>query len=503
MMVNSYSGIFFYGQRRFMCGIFCLEEGCSMRIAAAYLRVSTEEQDEYSLDSQLKMIREYANKNDYIVPDEYVFVDDGISGRTAKKRNAFQSMIAQAKEKDRQFEAILLWKFSRFARNQEESIVYKAMLRKLGVSVISISEPLPDGPFASLIERIIEWMDEFYSIRLAGEVKRGMQEKASRGEPVAPAPFGYRMEDNRLIPDEKAPIVREVFSMYAAGRGQMDIARCLGDRGVRTNRGTRPENRFIEYMLNNPVYIGKIRWSKEGRTASKRKYDDENIVVYDGKHEPIISEELWQTVQNRLSQEKKMYRPRTRRNEPIAWMLKGLVHCSNCGSTLCYQSAAGSIQCYKYAHGQCTKSHSISVVKINRIVIETLENAVDTLSFNMEPRNVKTAAAGSDAERLIQLEERKLVRVQEAYEAGIDDIEEYANKKRKIQTEIERLKKLMPAPEAKAFDKIEFAKKVSSVLRQIKSPDVSETAKNEALRTIISKIVYNKSAQNIDIYFYI
>ena len=474
-----------------------------MKIAAAYLRVSTEEQDEYSLDSQLKMIREYANKNDYIVPDEYVFVDDGISGRTAKKRNAFQSMIAQAKEKDRQFEAILLWKFSRFARNQEESIVYKAMLRKLGVSVISISEPLPDGPFASLIERIIEWMDEFYSIRLAGEVKRGMQEKASRGEPVAPAPFGYRMEDNRLIPDEKAPIVREVFSMYAAGRGQMDIARCLGDRGVRTNRGTRPENRFIEYMLNNPVYIGKIRWSKEGRTASKRKYDDENIVVYDGKHEPIISEELWQTVQNRLSQEKKMYRPRTRRNEPIAWMLKGLVHCSNCGSTLCYQSAAGSIQCYKYAHGQCTKSHSISVVKINRIVIETLENAVDTLSFNMEPRNVKTAAAGSDAERLIKLEERKLVRVQEAYEAGIDDIEEYANKKRKIQTEIERLKKLMPAPEAKTFDKIEFAKKVSSVLRQIKSPDVSETAKNEALRTIISKIVYNKSAQNIDIYFYI
>lgn len=474
-----------------------------MKIAAAYLRVSTEEQDEYSLDSQLKMIREYANKNDYIVPDEYVFVDDGISGRTAKKRNAFQSMIAQAKEKDRQFEAILLWKFSRFARNQEESIVYKAMLRKLGVSVISISEPLPDGPFASLIERIIEWMDEFYSIRLAGEVKRGMQEKASRGEPVAPAPFGYRMEDNRLIPDEKAPIVREVFSMYAAGRGQMDIARCLGDRGVRTNRGTRPENRFIEYMLNNPVYIGKIRWSKEGRTASKRKYDDENIVVYDGKHEPIISEELWQTVQNRLSQEKKMYRPRTRRNEPIAWMLKGLVHCSNCGSTLCYQSAAGSIQCYKYAHGQCTKSHAISVVKINRIVIETLENAVDTLSFNMEPRNVKTAAAGSDAERLIKLEERKLVRVQEAYEAGIDDIEEYANKKRKIQTEIERLKKLMPAPEAKTFDKIEFAKKVSSVLRQIKSPDVSETAKNEALRTIISKIVYNKSAQNLDIYFYI
>lgn len=474
-----------------------------MKIAAAYLRVSTEEQDEYSLDSQLKLIREYGNKNDYIVPDEYVFVDDGISGRTAKKRTAFQSMVAQAKEKDRQFDAILLWKFSRFARNQEESIVYKAMLRRVGVSVISISEPLPDGPFASLIERIIEWMDEFYSIRLSGEVKRGMQEKASRGEPVTTAPFGYRMENNCLIPDEKAPIVREVFSMYAAGRGQFDIARSLGERGIRTNRGSLPENRFIEYMLNNPVYIGKIRWSKDGRAASKRKYDDKNIVVYDGKHEPIITQELWQAVQNRLAQQKKMYSSRTRRNEIASWMLKGLVHCSNCGSTLCYQSSAcPAIQCYKYAHGQCSVSHSISVAKVNRIVIETMENAVLSLSFNMEPRRIKAPSDDGSVERLIKLEERKLIRVQEAYEAGIDDIQEYANKKRKIQMEIERLKDAIPAPDAKEFDKKEFAKKVSSVLQQVKSPDVSETAKNEALRTIISKIVYNKSAKNLDIYFY-
>ena len=75
---------------------------------------------------------------------------------------------------------ILVWKYSRFARNQEESIVYKSMLKKDHVEVISISEPLVDGPFGSLIERIIEWMDEYYSIRLSGEVLRGMKEKALR-----------------------------------------------------------------------------------------------------------------------------------------------------------------------------------------------------------------------------------------------------------------------------------------------------------------------------------
>ena len=122
-----------------------------MKIAAAYLRVSTERQDEYSLDSQLKLIREYASKNDYIVPEEFVFVDDGISGRSAKKRTQFQNMIAWAKDKTHPFEAILVWKFSRFARNQEESIFYKSMLQRSGVEVISISEPLADGPFGSLI----------------------------------------------------------------------------------------------------------------------------------------------------------------------------------------------------------------------------------------------------------------------------------------------------------------------------------------------------------------
>ena len=74
-----------------------------------------------------------------VVPDEYIFRDDGISGRTARKRPAFNTMIGTAKLTPKPFEAILLWKFSRFARNREDSIVYKSMLRKLGIEVISIS----------------------------------------------------------------------------------------------------------------------------------------------------------------------------------------------------------------------------------------------------------------------------------------------------------------------------------------------------------------------------
>ncbi len=98
------------------------------------------------------------------------FIDNGISGRKSKKRHDFLRMIGLAKTKPASpFEAILLWKFNRFARNQEESIVYKSMLRKkCNVDVISTTQQTTKDIYGDLIERIIEWTDEFYSIQLGG-----------------------------------------------------------------------------------------------------------------------------------------------------------------------------------------------------------------------------------------------------------------------------------------------------------------------------------------------
>ena len=152
-----------------------------MKIAAAYIRVSTDDQIEYSPDSQRKAILDYAKRNDYIVPQEYIFVDEGISGRSTK-RPAFQQMIGTAKQKSHPFDAILVWKFSRFARNREDSVVYKSMLRKqCGVEVVSISEQIGEDKTSILIEALLEAMDEYYSINLSEEVVRGMSEKARRG----------------------------------------------------------------------------------------------------------------------------------------------------------------------------------------------------------------------------------------------------------------------------------------------------------------------------------
>ena len=165
-----------------------------LEIAAAYIRVSTDDQTELSPDSQLHVILDAAKADGYIIPKEYIFMEKkGISGRKADNRPEFQRMISLAKSQTPSpFTRLYLWKFSRFARNQEESTFYKGILRKkCGVEIISVSEPIAEGMFGRLIETIIEWFDEYYSVNLSGEVLRGMNEKASnKGYQCTPS-LGY------------------------------------------------------------------------------------------------------------------------------------------------------------------------------------------------------------------------------------------------------------------------------------------------------------------------
>ena len=119
-----------------------------MKVAAAYIRVSTEDQIEYSPDSQLQELQSYAERHDMVLDPSHVYIDAGISGRQAKKRPAFQKMIAMAKGSPAPFDVVLVWKYSRFARNQEESILYKSLLKKeCGVEVVSITEETGDSMF--------------------------------------------------------------------------------------------------------------------------------------------------------------------------------------------------------------------------------------------------------------------------------------------------------------------------------------------------------------------
>lgn len=475
-----------------------------LKIAAAYIRVSTDDQIEYSPDSQLKNIRSYAKSHGYILPDEYIFIDEGISGKNTKKRPAFNQMIGTAKLKPKPFDAILLWKFSRFARNREDSIVYKSMLRKqLSIDVISISESIGDDKMSIIFEAMIEAMDEYYSINLAEEVKRGMLERVTRGEAVSIAPFGYKMIDKKLVIDpETAPIVKMIFNEFIAGGNKTQLARKLNNMCIKTNRGNDWDNRGIEYILNNPVYIGKIRWTPTGK--AKRNYNNPDTMIVDGSHEPIITTEEFEKAKEQLNEVARVYKKYARQT-PCDFMLRGMLRCSNCGATLVMSSNKSYLQCYQYNHGKCQISHSISISKINKIVIETIEASFESGIFTLNIKNKPIEDNRINYVELISKEQAKLKRAKEAYEAGVYDLTEYSESKKAIQEIIDTLKKQMSTNDKPNIEmlKKQFADKHKETLKELKSPDISEADKNQLMRSFVDNITFHRPSCTISVYFYV
>ena len=465
----------------------------NLKIAAAYIRVSTEDQVEYSPASQLEKIREYAKRNGYILPEEYIFKDEGISGRNTKKRVEFNRMIGIAKQKPKPFDTILLWKFSRFARNREDSIVYKSMLRKqCGIDVVSISENTGDDKMSVLIEALIEAMDEYYSINLSEEVKRGMTEKASRGGLVTRPPFGYKAVNGEAVIDpEKASIVKKIFEDYANGKSIRKITEWINvDIKARLNDEKMISYHTLSKMIRNPFYIGVVSW--DGITTQ-------------GQHEALITKELFDKVQERLKSEP--YVKYQREKPPKKpFMLQGLVRCDSCGSTLCRTCTKGDraegVQCAGYFCKKCLVSHYITVKKLNEKVLTALEDIVALDNFMFEPIE-KTEPEDNKhrIELLIKNEKNKLKRAREAYENEVYSLDEYKETKQAVEIKISKLEsELSNAPAKK--DTSELKNKVLDALSLLKSDTLSEEEKNALLKSFISKIVFKKPSCDIDIYFY-
>ena len=471
------------------------------RIAAAYVRVSTDDQMELSPDSQMEKIREYAAKNGLLLLSEYIFHDDGISGRAAEKRPGFQQMIATAKDPSHPFDVIIVWKFSRFARNQEESIFYKSILRsKCKVDVVSVSEPLIAGPFGSLIERIIEWMDEFYSVRLAEEVKRSMTVNAKNGSLQATPSFGYRVENRQLvIVPEEAEIIREIFRRFISGDAMFRIAKDLSARGIRTHRGNPFENRTIDYILNNPVYLGKLRWTPTGRT--RRNFKNDDSIIADALHEPIIDAETWGAAQARCAELKKSYKRYGKPSSERKHWLCGVVRCSACGATLIWANPH-FMKCNNYAHGRCTATQHIAVEALEESFLAQLQH---DLTFAESVACVVQAAKPAHSDQRLQQQRARIVsridRLRESYLDGVETLETYKAARQQMQAQLDDLdaqiaeSAAVPVVDAAAL----LRNAIAAVLETLRSPTATVAQKYESAMSIIDRCTFDKSQMLLSI----
>ncbi len=289
--------------------------------AVIYARYSSHAQKDASIEQQLRVCRQWAREHDVQIVGEYC--DHAISG-TSDKRPEFLRMIKDSAKKH--WDRVLVYKIDRFARNRYDSAMYKARLKKNGVRVFSVMEPIPDGPEGILLESVLEGSAEYYSANLSQNILRGMHDnalacKVNNGG----LPLGLKKGDDGkyAIEPAGAAVVREIFEMYAGGANVTEIINTLNSRGIRTSRGARWNKNSLHTILRNERYAGVYIWKD---------------VRIEGGIPAIISRELFDAVQERL---KRVARAPAAARTDVDYMLTGKLFCGHCGSAMVGESGTG------------------------------------------------------------------------------------------------------------------------------------------------------------------
>ena len=420
--------------------------------AVLYARVSSEKQAEkdLSIPAQLKALRKHAESKGYDVVRDYV--DEAESARTAH-RPAFQEMIAASKNRVKQFDVILVWKLSRFARNREDSIMYKSLLRKHGVQLVSINEQIDDTPTGKLFEGMIEVMDEFYSANLAQDTKRGMRESASRGYfSGGTPPIGYLIDRSgngangkgRFVLDENySGVIRRIYDMALAGNGAKEITKILNSEGLKNNRGKSWNKNGVLYILGNELYTGTLIWGRNDKSQKPIRRED--------NHAAIVSRNEFAAVRKLVGSRSPLQsKPRSLTSD---YLLSGLIYCGKCGYSLQGMPAKsgryhyyGCLNSIRKGKTECSAC-MINRDKIESLVIEQLklrvlteDNLRDLLRLTNEALiEMQTSDSDqvSELKRHMEREKRKLDNLYNAIESGKVDLEDLAPRIRELRLSVD------------------------------------------------------------------
>ncbi|MNW32878.1 DNA-invertase hin [compost metagenome] len=307
---------------------------------AIYARVSTEEQAEhgYSIDAQLDTLRKYCELYEGEIVDEYV--DRGVSGKSIKGRYELQRLLKDAEET--KFNEVIVWKFNRMARKNIDLLHIVDLLEKNNIAFRSFSENFDTstamGRFAL---QMMGAVGELERNTIVDNVKMGHRQRAKTGHHNGKVPLGYKIVQGKgdsreskskvVVVEEEAAIIRYIFEKYASGHGLKTIANELNHRGHRTQNSKPFSTTAIRDLLDNPMFLGKIRYNRYENWAEKRrKGRSPEPILVDGHHPPIISQELWDKVQ--LLRNKKSSLPKKRFEGE--YLLTGLIRCPECGSAM-------------------------------------------------------------------------------------------------------------------------------------------------------------------------
>ena len=429
-----------------------IHQGIAGLRAAVYIRYSSENQrDGYSVEYQMDECRKYIEDNG--LSFERAYVDEAVSGRSAENRASFFELLSDVRQG--LYDVVVVYKYSRFARNLMEATLYRQQIEKHGARLISAMERIDDStPEGRMMRNIIMTMDEYYSDNLSTFVQSSMHTAAKSGRYLGGIlPYGFSVDaDGRFVENKaEADVVRRIFELRASGAMPADILRIFREEGVTSRNGKPFTQQLLNKIVRSEKYIGVYRYSVKGH---------EPIRIEDA-FAPIVSRELWDRVQQSVDavQSKRGVKGRSRKN---VYPLTGKIFCACCGEPftgnskgngLLYYTCRGQDKLQSCSNGSLSKPvleeyvfdkigelilREDHIEEIAAIVHETLGNAAaeEGLKEEIARLEKESSAIGRKLEDLVDLKldgkisKSILERKSQALESDLQAVEKALRAKR-------------------------------------------------------------------------
>ena len=504
-------------------------------IAGLYYRLSQEDErqgESVSIDNQRTILRKYAEERGFEIHDEYI--DDGISGTTFQ-RPEVQRLLDDAKTGV--INTIIVKDLSRFGRNYIEVGQYvDYVFPAFGIRFIAIQDNVDtENRDSGAMEMmpIMNVFNEWHAANTSKKIRAVRRSNAKEGIYTAKkASYGYKMGTDKkrapVIDEETAPIVKRIFEMYASGMSPRKISEVLNLEGIPspatyayTQSGQKPKPNVmglwtavtIREMLNKIIYIGhmpQLRWTSLSYKNHKRFRKDESewTVVYNN-HEPIISQELWDKVQER----KKSVAQGRKTKIGFTHPLSGFLFCSDCGNKmkLCTSVSRKGTRLYhfdcgyhlRYGKAYCF-SHYIAASALEEIVLgdiremaqrivldekavreefirhnaELADQAIKSAKKELQAKRKRT----EELSRLMQVAYEDRVRGKMPEDICIGFIQKYSDEQKKLETEIAEIEAKLTETENTIQSADEF---IRNIKKYLEAPELSREMCYELIDRII------------------
>lgn len=479
-------------------------------LAAAYLRVSTDEQAEhgYSLPAQKERLGAFITAQGWNLYNFYI--DDGYSGKDLE-RPAMQKLIADAQNK--KFNYIVVIKLDRLSRRQKDVLhLIEDVFEVAEVGFRSVTEPFDTTtPFGKAAIGMMAVFAQLERETTVERVKMAKKEAAKQGRfGGGGVAYGYKhdmVNKSLYIDDETAPTIELIYSLYESGQyGFRSLALELVNRGISAPEGDIWYKDTIKKILLNPTYAGYIPRCGE---------------LNEGKHDAIISRDRWEKVQIMI---KEKYMPRPSKDPTN--LLTGLLYCGNCGARMRFKTqnwkdpkGTGKVWtkryyiCYSRAkYDRMIKDINcklpfISVEKLNEGVINYLTNL--SLSPQLMEKSIQKSLkkydhSSSDKElNVIKKEingiQKKIDRWNNAYENGAIEVSELSRRTQNLRDKRTLLEQQKLDIETLLEDSNKAIISANEIMEQLKSfAEIWKAADSAEQRIIISALVERVTAFDAD-----